>query len=654
MAGQALKVRALLGERPRALLLPAVGLLVVLTSYSLLAGYYRHTGMMAPDESFYTVAARAVYEGRVPYLDFAYTQTPLLPYLNGLILKVVGLGMDSHRLVNAVWGGLGLVLLMAALWRRLGRAEPAIVTGFLLAASPRWVSLQALGVWCGPAGALLNLAAAAVLWPGPLWRRVALFAVAGTLSIGCRMSCAPMVVVLAVPLLLEAGGLRRALILLGVCLGVGAICFLPFAIAAPANFLFHVWQFHVESGIERNFQAQAMQWWNVAPAAILVLAAGLFGLPALLRKRRFTEIALLGAGLVGVTTPMIPESAWGVYIAAGVPLAAAGGICTLWTAGAMEGNPYRHAIWVLPLISFFLILPFEVTEGAATEPEEVGAFIRNEVEPGPVLSPAGIVAVEAGRDVIPGTEMGTFSAMHPDDAQRAARAHMTTLPELTRLVLDQEPAAIVKMIDPGPWIVWNFRWTLPSFDTQPLDAIYAFEDAISECYEPVWTTMTMEVHVRREPPPPEPPKPTLDPWRSTEAATSDGMVLVRGLTLNRRHNHGGPPVRVGLARFEVENRDSKTRRLTAQAIDFLQSHGPVERLDVRGLRVRDQGDAPHPNEIGIPAGEQRTVEVLFDMVPAYQGFDDRFLFRVTFAVDGDPVVAAAKLRVARVTPLFRQ
>jgi len=485
------------GGRPLPLLLGAGGVLLVLTVYSILASYFRNAGMMAPDESFYAIAAREVFEGRLPYRDFAYTQTPLLPYLNGLVLRVVGLSMDNHRLLNAVWGGLGLVALMAGVWRRTGRVEPAIATGFVMAASPRWVSLQALGVWCGPAGALLNAGTAAVLWPGPLGRRAIVFAIAGTCSIACRLSCAPVVAVLAVPLLVEAGSPRRALVLLAGFLAAGAAVFLPFVLAAPSSFYFDVWRFHVLSGIERNFEAQALQWWNVAPAAMVALVAGFFGLPRLIKGRRWAEVALVAAGLVGVTTPMIPASAWGVYVAAGAPLAAAGGICAFWAVGLAERTPLRHAVWILPLLSALVILPPAVTEGAATEPEEVGAFIRNEVDEGPLLTPLGIVAVEAGRDVLKGTEMGTFSAMRPRDADLAHELRMTTLADLTRSVLDQEPAAIVKTIDPGPWIVWNFRWAMPSLDTQPLAEIYAFEDAIVECYEPVWRTQTMEVYVRR-------------------------------------------------------------------------------------------------------------------------------------------------------------
>jgi len=372
------------------------------------------------------------------------------------------------------------------------------MAAFVVAAAPRWVSLQALAVWCGPAGALVNVAVAAVLFGGRIERRVWVFAVAGTLAIGCRLSCAPVIAALAVALLVEAPGWRRRARYLAVWLGTGAVLFAPFVLAAPERFVFGVWQYHLESGIERNFEAQAMQWWNVAPAAMLLLAAGLLAVPALVRKRKWTELVLLGAGLIGVTTPMIPESAWGVYVAAGAPVAAAGGVAALWATGHGAGNPFRHVVWVLPCLSLLLDLPFEVRGGAATEPMEGGAFIRDEAPPGPVLTPATIVAVEAGRPVLRGTELGTFAAMHPDDAERAARMGMTTVPDLAGRIRAGEPAAIVRMVDPQPWIVWNWRWAMPTLDDQPIADLYALEDAISECYEPVWRTMTMEVLFPRE------------------------------------------------------------------------------------------------------------------------------------------------------------
>jgi len=485
----------LAGITRRLPVLAGVGL--VAAAYATLAVHYHRTAMMAPDESFYTLAAREALEGRLPYRDFAYTQTPILPYLNGALLSLTGFTMDAHRAINAVWGLLGLGVLVAFVRHRLGRWEPAILAGFLLAASPRWMSLQAMAVWCGPAGAFLNVAMAAALWRGGIWRRVAIFAFAGTVAIGCRLSCAPVVAVLFAGLALDAGGARRVALALAACLAVGALALAPFIAAAPQNFFYHVWQYHMGAAFERNLQAQAMQWWTVSPAGISVLAGGLLGLARLVRAREWAAVVLLAAGVAGVVTPMIPGSAWGVYVAAGVPVGVAAGVVSFWCLGDERRSPLRHVAWALPALALVAYLPIEVPEGASTEVSQVARFLRSEVGEGPVLTPATIVAVEAGREVIPGTEMGTFSAMRPDAGEEARRRHMTTLPELARIVAAREPAAIVKTIEPAPWRVWNFRWVLPSLDDQPIDAIKLFEDQIEASYRPAMRTTTMEVFVPR-------------------------------------------------------------------------------------------------------------------------------------------------------------
>jgi hypothetical protein len=43
------------------------------------------------DEGFYLLASRLVLEHKAPYLDFLYTQAPLLPYAYGLWMKLFGI-----------------------------------------------------------------------------------------------------------------------------------------------------------------------------------------------------------------------------------------------------------------------------------------------------------------------------------------------------------------------------------------------------------------------------------------------------------------------------------------------------------------------------------------------------------------------------------
>ena len=49
------------------------------------------------DEGYYLMASRLVLEQRTPYLDFFYTQAPLLPYAYGLWMKLFGISWFSAR-----------------------------------------------------------------------------------------------------------------------------------------------------------------------------------------------------------------------------------------------------------------------------------------------------------------------------------------------------------------------------------------------------------------------------------------------------------------------------------------------------------------------------------------------------------------------------
>jgi hypothetical protein len=42
------------------------------------------------DEGFYLMASRLVFESRIPYRDFFFTQMPLTPYLYGSWMLVTG------------------------------------------------------------------------------------------------------------------------------------------------------------------------------------------------------------------------------------------------------------------------------------------------------------------------------------------------------------------------------------------------------------------------------------------------------------------------------------------------------------------------------------------------------------------------------------
>ena len=81
------------------------------------------------DEGWYLWASKLVYEGKLPYRDFAFPQGPLLPYVYGAFLHLFGEGLYQGRLMTALLGCVSILLGMR-LARRLGGERTVLI--FLL------------------------------------------------------------------------------------------------------------------------------------------------------------------------------------------------------------------------------------------------------------------------------------------------------------------------------------------------------------------------------------------------------------------------------------------------------------------------------------------------------------------------------------------
>ena len=84
-------------KRPCKLLL--VPVLLSLLCFFLFVSRHR---FIDGDEGFYLLASRLVLAHRIPYLDFLYTQAPLLPYVYGMWMKFMGLTWVSARTLSAL------------------------------------------------------------------------------------------------------------------------------------------------------------------------------------------------------------------------------------------------------------------------------------------------------------------------------------------------------------------------------------------------------------------------------------------------------------------------------------------------------------------------------------------------------------------------
>src|ERR1035441_4157694 len=84
--------------RTQKLLLPCVALLLG-TAFITVS----RVRLIDGDEGFYLLAAKLVFQGKVLYSDFLYTQMPLLPFAYGSWMRIAGDTWNSARLLSAIF-----------------------------------------------------------------------------------------------------------------------------------------------------------------------------------------------------------------------------------------------------------------------------------------------------------------------------------------------------------------------------------------------------------------------------------------------------------------------------------------------------------------------------------------------------------------------
>ena len=153
--------------------------------------YGRYTG----DEGWYAYVSAIVWQGRRPYRDFLYSQTPVLPYFYGAFFSLFGHNLYTGRWISLGCAAVALALIVATAIRR-GSLFSGLLALILLGTNLSFIfdttsiKTQALtGLWLA-----LTLYFAALAEPDN-WRG-ALANIFAALALLTRLSMLPLVILL--------------------------------------------------------------------------------------------------------------------------------------------------------------------------------------------------------------------------------------------------------------------------------------------------------------------------------------------------------------------------------------------------------------------------------------------------------------------------
>ena len=183
------------------------------------------------DEGWYLYAAKLVTQGQRPYLDFAYVQPPLLPYVYGLLGGYHS--MQAGRTVSLFCGALA-VLLVGLGARRAGPVG-MVLGAALLAFCPFAMSQQSIVKAYALANACLAAGMAIACWAGSRRRWLAAAGACFALAALARNSAAPAVVGYLLWIALDAERRKALLPVAATTVGLMALVYAPFLLVNAAE-----------------------------------------------------------------------------------------------------------------------------------------------------------------------------------------------------------------------------------------------------------------------------------------------------------------------------------------------------------------------------------------------------------------------------------
>lgn len=424
--------------------------LVLLAELALLL-WYRQVNL---DEGWYLWASKLVYEGKVLYRDFAYTQTPLLPYIYGLSQQVLGEGLYQGRLFTLALTLATVALCVATAARVAGRSAALICLAFFT------LSFFALAQFSYTATyALTAFFMTAALWVAvsgwaERWR---IFLAVGlaALAVAVRLSAIVVMPPLLLYLVWQSRARGRTLVFsLSVALVWLALVLGFYWSLAGELMVYDIIGFHTDRLLKPEWHQLRM--WHMGMRTLqdfllligVTVAAGCVGAEQCWRlwRRGITSVGTVTGPLLltlSVTAAaffavhLLPRTTDSYYNALQMPLLSLAGALLFAGWLAQEQPAQRRYLWVLVVLVMVAHAGRQwrgfVRDGYVAWPlrshlalvQEAAGLLRRFVEPGAtLLSFSPHLALEAGLRVAPGYEMAIFAYRPTWSNEEVARFHV--------------------------------------------------------------------------------------------------------------------------------------------------------------------------------------------------------------------------------------
>jgi hypothetical protein len=429
------------------------------------------------DEGWYLYASKIVYEGKIPYRDFAYTQTPLLPYVYG-ILELISLGgVTSGRLLSIF---LGLITILVASWisNKLAKKTGITVTITLIACNFFFIQNIIIIKTYALSATLLTCAVAMIIMydrvPRPLYKDSAILLM--LLACMTRLSLVPAFIILLIFFIYRDRSVTTIIAGIASILLI-AMPFLLWADEASFNLIFiHMGGYASSTGspvqilwhmFYRKMQFLSYLSRDFGPLYLILCVS----LSIIFTKRHQIRtingtFLLIGAMWISsFLADVLPSASQSGYQSIWYPVLAIGAAWSVQHASTLTDYGTRQALLVLLAVGLLLtsmhatpsLLAVAGGQPALIRLRNVSEHLKQTNTPGhPILTLDTVVAVDAAQPIVHGTEMSLFSFYGDLPTEKAIELHVVNMELIEKAALNPQ-VHIVVMSDEA-WGRLQNRW----------------------------------------------------------------------------------------------------------------------------------------------------------------------------------------------------
>jgi len=396
--------------------------------YTSISFLYLFLGRINGDEGWYLYASKMVYSGNLPYIDFSYTQSPLLPYVFGITQLLFGPDLYIGRLTSIFFGVLVCVLVYKTTLI-VCKDNKSNIALALLCFNPFYIYFSTITKTYALTSFFIMLSTWIIL--SPIFRknaRIFLSIFFMCMAIAVRISVFPALIVLIIYIIyLEKKNYAYILWLMIVCMSSLALVFFPFLLINKDAVIFNVIEYHLhrsswDLATVINNRLINLFYMSIVffPVSIILFINAYLG-----AKNRIIDIKLiyLYSIIVSIfiTQFFFINPTYAEYFVILFPITV-----ILVEHGINSLNHNRDFIIRLTYIAIFCGLLFQFAIGSGLnlsysvnllenrlpieEVKDISEYIKSNIPQNSyILTFYTDIAIEAKRDVLHGFEMGIFS-----------------------------------------------------------------------------------------------------------------------------------------------------------------------------------------------------------------------------------------------------